>query len=134
MEDKRSYADRKDYHRAWRIANADRVRQYERDYYARNPDWRRNYMAKRYADRRALIDQIKVDRGCADCGYHEHACALDFDHREPSGKLFTIAEGSHWNLDRLLAEIEKCDVVCANCHRVRTKSQKLGGRPRREVP
>jgi|SRR5271165_499867 len=133
MSDERTYTDRREYHRAWRQANAERVRQYERDYYARNPDSRREYMAKRYADRRALIDGIKLDRGCVDCGYREHACALDFDHRDPATKLFTVAEGSHWKLNRLLSEIEKCDVRCRNCHAVRTKEQKLGGRPRKEA-
>jgi hypothetical protein len=47
---------------------------------------------------------------------------MDFDHRDPSKKLFTIA-GAHALLmsrAKLVAEVEKCDIVCANCHALRT--------------
>jgi hypothetical protein len=47
---------------------------------------------------------------------------MDFDHRDPSKKLFTIAGGHALLMSRakLIAEVEKCDVVCANCHALRT--------------
>jgi hypothetical protein len=76
-------------------------------------------------ERRALLDAIKLERGCADCGYRAHAVALDFDHvrGEKVDNVGTLAARS--SMARLLAEIEKCEVVCANCHRVRTHARRL---------
>lgn len=78
-------------------------------------------------ERRTFIDSIKLGRGCTDCGYCEHAVALDFDHVEGKkvGHIGTLA--SRVSMTRLLAEIEKCEVVCANCHRVRTETRRTQG-------
>lgn len=57
---------------------------------------------------------------CADCGVQYPPFVMDFDHRNPAEKSFTISVGLTHTLDRLAEEIAKCDVVCANCHRVRT--------------
>jgi len=48
---------------------------------------------------------------------------MDFDHRPGEVKEFNLAQvmsQSRISWSRLLAEIAKCDVVCANCHRIRT--------------
>lgn len=71
--------------------------------------------------KRDTIQAFKTAQGCADCGYSANPVALDFDHREGETKSFPIASKiSSFRLDRLWAEIAKCDVVCANCHRIRT--------------
>lgn len=58
---------------------------------------------------------------CMDCGNSYPSYVMDFDHRDPSIKLFTIAKvSSTKSLIRIKEEIEKCDVVCSNCHRLRT--------------
>ncbi len=75
-----------------------------------------------YRKRRAWIDAIKLERGCLDCGYNEHPAALQFDHRNPAEKEFNIAQGWTKSKARVLREIAKCDVRCANCHAVRTAS------------
>lgn len=69
---------------------------------------------------REAIAAIKLERGCKDCGYNEHSCALDFDHRDPAKKLFDVSRSMTKPLAKLLEEIEKCDVRCAICHRVRS--------------
>jgi hypothetical protein len=79
---------------------------------------------RRHAERVAVINKIKLDAGCADCGYNEHACALDFDHLPEHEKLFNIGCTKDKGLDTVLAEIAKCEVVCANCHRVRTQERR----------
>jgi hypothetical protein len=63
------------------------------------------------------------DHPCLDCG-EKDPVVLEFDHRRD--KQFNIgADLPYRNWETILAEIEKCDVVCANCHRRRT-AQRLG--------
>jgi|ERR1017187_1021005 hypothetical protein len=66
------------------------------------------------------IAQIKLESGCVDCGYNAYAVALDFDHLPGFVKLFAISGSASRSWDLVLAEIAKCEVVCSNCHRVRT--------------
>lgn len=55
-----------------------------------------------------------------DCGYNEHPAALDYDHRPDTSKCFNLGSTVTWSIARIDEEIAKCDVVCANCHRIRT--------------
>src|SRR5579872_6584201 len=58
---------------------------------------------------------------CMDCGGTFPPVCMDFDHRPGEVKLFPIGKhGFRFTRDELLAEIAKCDLVCANCHRIRT--------------
>jgi hypothetical protein len=102
----------------------DRRKSYMRAYRASNPAKARQQELRRTQKRRAHLkartDQIKLERGCIDCGYREHAEALDFDHRDPSMKTQNVSWLLMRSWDKVLAEIAKCDVRCANCHRVRT--------------
>ena len=77
--------------------------------------WRKT----RYDERRQWIDSIKLVSGCVDCGYREDSRALDFDHIKGE-KTFNVSQMFGYSKNRLLAEIAKCEVVCANCHRIRT--------------
>jgi hypothetical protein len=69
--------------------------------------------------RRDLVNKIKVDRGCAKCGYSVHAAALDFNHVR-GDKKFNVSQDTKVALQKLLDEIAKCEVLCANCHRIHT--------------
>lgn len=73
----------------------------------------------------AYVQAIKLERGCADCGYRDHPAALDFDHLPGHAKEFRVAQLSNGaTRAKIDAEIAKCDVVCANCHRVRTAKRR----------
>lgn len=62
---------------------------------------------------------------CMDCGGSFHPVAMDFDHRDGTGKAFAISTGRGLvSKSRLESEISKCDIVCANCHRVRTHNRR----------
>ena len=56
---------------------------------------------------------------CVCCGYNECSAALEFHHLEPEHKDFTLASvyknPKSW--DSIVKELEKCALVCANCHR-----------------
>jgi formate-dependent nitrite reductase cytochrome c552 subunit len=58
--------------------------------------------------------------GCQDCGYRRHAAALQFDHRPDEVKVGNISDWSG-DIESMIAEMDKCDVVCANCHAIRTE-------------
>lgn len=61
---------------------------------------------------------------CVDCGYSSHLAALDFDHKDPKTKKFSLAFGLN-SLSEKDCEVEafKCDIRCANCHRIKTHPQ-----------
>ena len=67
-----------------------------------------------------FIRSYKLEKGCADCGYNAHPAALDFDHLPGVDKKFELALAQSRGIDSIKAEAAKCEVVCANCHRVRT--------------
>lgn len=79
-----------------------------------------------------MADKIKMDAGCMDCGLRpEYAQVLEFDHRPDEVKLFHVSDRMVTGpVEDLLAEIAKCDVVCANCHRVRTVTKNQFGQSR----
>lgn len=67
-----------------------------------------------------LLDQIR-DVPCQDCGGRFPPCAMEFDHRDPATKVRSVTRMiSNASIERILAEVDKCDVVCSNCHRTRT--------------
>jgi hypothetical protein len=83
--------------------------------------WRRKNESKyrdgyrrQYRERDLWIQAFKTK--CKYCEESRYPC-LDFHHRDSDKKLATIAQVRHWSREKLQTEIEKCDVVCANCHR-----------------
>lgn len=71
-------------------------------------------------------DGIKTEVGCVDCGYRTHPAALDFDHLPGIPKCFNISGAASRSWASVEAEIAKCEVVCSNCHRVRTANRRKG--------
>ena len=68
-----------------------------------------------------MVAQYKAARGCVDCGEDDPRC-LDLDHRPGVQKVMSVAEmiSTGQALERVLHELTKCDVRCANCHRKAT--------------
>ena len=84
--------------------------------------------AQRYLKRAAWLARIKMASGCVDCGYNTNPIPLEFDHLPERGKKrFTITHQiANYSLAILKAEIAKCEVVCANCHKIRTAKRRKG--------
>lgn len=110
----------------------DERRAYARDYYHRTRE-RRRELAKGhnvdraaqatarkryYAKRDAVIAAAKAVP-CADCGREFPSRAMDFHHPDGTEKDFGIGRTRSRSVARLQAEIEKCVVLCAVCHRLR---------------
>ncbi len=77
----------------------------------------------RYATRMARLqhhydwlNEYKAQRGCSKCG-EDRGYVLQFHHTDPSrkeGSISSLINSTSWK--NVLEEIEKCDVLCANCH------------------
>lgn len=98
-------------------------RQYSKEHYAVNKakhnKRRVENNKKSRLELREWLDSLKGGP-CLDCGGAFPPKVLEFDHR--GDKLFNISDAASmgWSRNRILQEIEKCDLVCANCHRIRT--------------
>jgi 5-methylcytosine-specific restriction endonuclease McrA len=74
----------------------------------------------RYHERRAkLIDLLGGE--CVGCGSRED---LQFDHRDPAGKTLEISRQITYSLEVVLAEIEKCQLLCGSCHKQKTLDER----------
>lgn len=96
-----------------------------RDHYHRN---RTAYISRAKAHTasvkrtvRAFILGYLTGHPCIDCGEADPV-VLEFDHRDRADKKFNIGDAVHrgYSLCKVRAEIDKCDVRCANCHRRKT--------------
>jgi hypothetical protein len=71
-----------------------------------------------------MIEEAK-DRPCTDCGCRFPTCVMDLGHVR-GRKEFKVSEAvqraTAAAVERVRDEIAKCDVVCANCHRIRTQA------------
>ena len=94
---------------------------YDRAYHAATRDLR--VRQKRiWKDARTLWGRsLKEGRPCADCGLTFHFAAMQWDHRPGTVKLFDLGRAiPRYSREAILDEMAKCDLVCANCHAVRT--------------
>lgn len=82
--------------------------------------------ARKRAAKWRLSQLIKLHSGCVDCGYNEHAVALQFDHIGDDKKM-NVSDmiRSDYSWITIKEEIAKCEVRCANCHAVMTARRKL---------
>lgn len=95
----------------FKAREAAKMRQWRKD----NPiAYKQGYQAEFERKKQILFDAR--DGGCISCGELDQSC-LDFHHRDPTTKEGHIGEFRKFGMKRLLAEIAKCDVLCANCHR-----------------
>lgn len=81
----------------------------------RHPEQNRERWEKSHAEKKQIIDEARKG-GCVRCGESDLSC-LDFHHRDRETKDADATGMRRFSLKRMLAEIAKCDVLCANCHR-----------------
>ena len=99
---------------------------YDAAYSARTLARRRERRAERKVEFMAWYNALKEQLPCADCGGRFPAPAMQWDHLPGTDKRANVA-----NLlprlckSRVLEEIAKCELVCANCHAIRTVSRRV---------
>lgn len=108
------------------IKDPDKRREYQRKYqanwYQRNRARQMEMVAEGKKRKRLWFRQLKAELGlaCAECG-EDHLACLDFHHDDPKLKEWGVAWMVAQNMgkQRILAEMARCTVLCANCHRKR---------------
>lgn len=120
--------------KAWRERNKPRLAAYNKARYEANVTEERAKRRAAYAANRDHVAQLTSERllqrklrviealggKCVVCGF-DHPAALQFHHRDPSAKSFEISakvfsSGKKYPWEVVLAEAQKCDLLCANCH------------------
>ena len=71
----------------------------------------------------AYVNSLKTNQPCKDCSGKFPTVCMDYDHRPGSKKFLNVSRMLTHSKARIDAEIAKCDLVCSNCHRVRTASR-----------
>ena len=102
---------------------------YSKEHYTSNVDY---YKVKNKNHKKSLkefVIKYKEGKPCSDCGGNYPSYVMDFDHRDPTSKLGSVSIlcVSGRSLEWVISEIEKCDLICANCHRIRTFNSRLKG-------
>lgn len=108
--------DRKEYMRQWRAKNRDKIRQ-------QHKEWRDTQggclpYTKRTRNKKLRMLREHLGGKCVGCGVTEN---LQFDHIDRTQKSFSISENRDKSYDVLLEEAEKCQLLCKDCHRIKTR-------------
>jgi len=105
-------------------------RQYNKNHPELKLDYNRQWREKLKNEKGRVLDWIKnkyEGTPCMDCGRVFIWFVMDWDHRSDEVKEFIISlkgplKATPDRLAQVMKEIAKCDLVCANCHRIRTYS------------
>lgn len=93
--------------------------EYQKTYYKLNPRSIDESTKKRREIIRDIIKAIKSNP-CTDCGNKYPYYVMDFDHLYNKKFNLSIAANKLMSVEKVMKEIDKCEIVCANCHRIRT--------------
>lgn len=135
----------------WRLANPERWKEHQRAYRMRQPvicrgceraiPLNRRASGRIYCSdgcganaarlklkqfrlrRKDTLHQLKMALGCSRCGYRKSGAALDFHHIEKNKERRLTTNG--WLTPAQMQEIEKCILLCSNCHREEHEDQKI---------
>ena len=98
--------------------------QYQREWYERNKEKKKAQSVvnrqKAVARNRDFVRFVKESNPCTDCRQTYPYYVMDFDHLSDKVRGVSVLMNQGVSLNKILEEIEKCELVCSNCHRVRT--------------
>lgn len=97
------------------------VKDRSRMFYLENKEKQLNKFKKQNKERANFILSLKENKCCQKCNYNKCSASLDFHHLDPKQKDFNISGFKRTrgfkDLDLIYNEIEKCIILCSNCHR-----------------
>ena len=104
----------KSYMKEYRDKNREKLREQRRE-------WTKLHGGRNRKRWNEFFVSLGLDR-CCRCGYYRFAGALEFHHTNPDNKNFSVANETRRpftpeNVIDIMEEVEKCVVLCANCHR-----------------
>ena len=93
-------------------------KEYQKKYYQANKEYYIRKAAEKKEAMRIWFNDLKSFLKCSNCPENNAIC-LDFHHRDPKKKEIGLSAvvQQGWSENRILKEIEKCDVLCSNCHK-----------------
>jgi hypothetical protein len=96
--------------------------EYKALWHQRNKQRRRQTIRLRRSSKRQYVYDLKEDKSCLDCGIKYPPYVYDFDHLPQFKKSFPLSSTGmrDKSMEEIIAEVAKCELVCANCHRHRT--------------
>jgi hypothetical protein len=77
-----------------------------------------SYCINRWKERKKKAVEYKGGK-CSSCGYNKYPDVLEFHHRDAETKEFDWKKLRQMSWDKVTKELDKCDMLCANCHRER---------------
>ena len=119
-------ANNRERHRAtrnkWQAANSEKINAQRRERYQRRAETLRKRLNQERANRKQELVQMLGGR-CVDCFQVPHLAAFEFDHIGPKTAPVSslLSRASLWK--RAVIEAQQCELVCANCHRIRTANR-----------
>ena len=93
-------------------------------YYRKNKPEAHRAAVKKCATKTVEMLREAKAKPCADCGIQYPHYVMQFDHLHSKEFQLSDKKTRYRGRERVLAEIEKCDVVCANCHHARTYNRR----------
>ncbi len=105
------------YTKAWRLRNPEKTKEQRRLHKKLNP----NYAYNRHLPMYEYLKNLKTTNQCTDCKNYFPSVSMDYDHVR--GEKYRNVSVLAWNstdTELVDKEIAKCDLVCSNCHRIRT--------------
>ena len=121
--DEKNKEKRAEYDKKYREENRENRIEYEREYREENRE-RINTLskelAKKYRKEKKAICLEYLGGKCVKCGATER---LEFDHIKREGKKYEISIKLTCNFDTIKEELDKCQLLCVDCHKIKTKSE-----------
>jgi hypothetical protein len=118
------------------VKNGENLKIKNKEYRLSNPDKINTYNTKQSKKRTSMkMDALKYKGGCCvDCGLEstiDNRVVFDFHHKDPSKKEVSLSSSSMISLtwEQICQELDKCELLCSNCHKLRHDHYKRGLRP-----
>jgi len=98
------------------MGQSEKQQLWKKQHYQENKEFYINKQQKRRKEIKEFIDSFKTE--CDACYEYDKAC-LDFHHLDGADKDAAVSQAlvNKWGNKRIITEIEKCVVLCSNCHR-----------------